>query len=148
MLITAIFGYLYQCIFWFFSTLVTSISSPAKNSLRLIPTMLWSRRRNQPVPEFFAVDKALRALLLCAVKGGVSCHQTSYLQFSRFNLSLFLRLHFFITHLTLPFWIFIFSYTLYWQVQNRTSYFGFLQKLFFTVASIMYLVSGAHWKRV
>ena len=115
----------------FFSTLVTSISSPAKNSLRLIPTMLWSRRRNQPVPEFFAVDKALRALLLCAVKGGASCHQTSYLQFSRFNLSLFLRLPFFITHLTLPFWIFIFSYTLYWQVQNRTSYFGFLQKLFF-----------------
>ena len=53
-------------------------------------------------PEFFAVDKAFRALLLCAVKGGVSCHQTSYLRFSRFNLSLFLRLHFFITHLTLP----------------------------------------------
>ena len=39
---------------------------------------------------------------MCAVKGGVSCHHTSYLQFSRFNLSLFLRLHFFITHLTLP----------------------------------------------
>ena len=36
MLITAIFGYLYQCIFRFFSTLVTSISSPAKNSFRLI----------------------------------------------------------------------------------------------------------------
>ena len=65
-------------------------------------TMLWPKRRNQPVPEFFAVDEAFRALLLCAVKGGVSCHQTSYLRFSRFNLSLFLRLHFFITHLTLP----------------------------------------------
>ena len=38
---------------------------------------------------------------MCAVKGGANCHQTSYLQFSRFNLSLFLRLHFFITHLTL-----------------------------------------------
>ena len=54
-----------------------------------------TQTEKQPVPEFFAVDVVLRALLLCAVKGGVSCHQTSYLRFSRFNLSLFLRLHFF-----------------------------------------------------
>ena len=66
-------------------------------------TMLWPRRRNQPVPESSAVDKAFRALLLCAVKGGVSCHQTSYLRFSRFNRSLFFRLRFFITYLTLPY---------------------------------------------
>src|SRR5699024_3732678 len=82
-------------------------TQPSRRDLPLMAhksnaTMLWPRRRNQPVPEFFAVDEAFRALLLCAVKGGVSCHQTSYLQFSRFNLSLFLWLCFFITHLTLP----------------------------------------------
>ena len=83
-------------------------TQPSRRDLPLMAhksnaTMLWPRRRNQPVPESSAVDKAFRALLLCAVKGGVSCHQTSYLRFSRFNRSLFFRLRFFITYLTLPF---------------------------------------------
>ena len=82
-------------------------TQPSRRDLPLMAhksnaTMLWPRRRNQPVPESSAVDKAFRALLLCAVKGGVSCHQTSYLRFSRFNRSLFFRLRFFITYLTLP----------------------------------------------
>ena len=82
-------------------------TQPSRRDLPLMAhksnaTMLWPRRRNQPAPESSAVDKAFRALLLCAVKGGVSCHQTSYLRFSRFNRSLFFRLRFFITYLTLP----------------------------------------------
>ena len=101
-------------------------TQPSRRDLPLMAhksnaTMLWPRRRNQPVPESSAVDKAYRALLLCAVKGGVSCHQTSYLRFSGFNRSLFFRLRFFITYLTLP------SFSLPSLYHGRTAAMGLRQ---------------------
>ena len=65
-------------------------------------TMLWIRRRNLSVLEFFAVGKTFRALFWCAVKGGVRCRKLTYLQFSRFPWSHFFQLHFFIGYFTLP----------------------------------------------
>ena len=66
-------------------------------------TMLWIRRRNLSVLEFFAVGKTFRALFWCAVKGGVRCRKLTYLQFSRFPWSHFFLLHFFIGYFTLPY---------------------------------------------
>ena len=53
------------------------------------------------VLEFFAVGKTFRALLLCAVKGGMACLKLNNLQLSRFVKAFFYRLDFFIGYFTL-----------------------------------------------
>ena len=57
--------------------------------------------RTLTVPEFLAVGKMFRALLLRAVKGGGRLPQLLISAIFKVHLSLFLLAHFFIGHLTL-----------------------------------------------
>ena len=65
------------------------------------------------VPEFFAVGKTFRALLLRAVKGGDRLPQLLISAIFKVLLSLFLLTHFFIGHLTLSIFARKLSKTLY-----------------------------------
>ena len=67
-------------------------------------TLLYTTEENLTVPEFFAVGRPLTAVLLCAVKGGVSMPQTKNIcDFQGSSEPIFLA-QFFIGHLTLSFW--------------------------------------------
>ena len=81
--------------------------------------MLWIRRRNLSVLEFFTVGQTFRALFWCAVKGGGHCQKLTYLQFSRFRWSLFFRLHFFIGYFTLPIFFLYFEQFLNFRFTRR-----------------------------
>ena len=64
-------------------------------------TLLYTTEENLTVPEFFAVGRPPTAVLLCAVKGGISMPQTKNIcDFQGSSEPIFLA-QFFIGHLTL-----------------------------------------------